>query len=293
MRVFVTGATGYVGSAVAARLRDGGHEVTGLARSDAAAARLAAAGVAPVVGELRTPASYVDAVADHDAVIHAAFEYRADGSEADDVDQLAVGGLIEAMHRGGRCRQLVYTSNAFLLSGLGVVNEDIDLARATRPRWRLDVERRVLAAGRDDVATAVVRVGAVYGGAGGSFPGFFEHARATGSIAYVGDGSNRWSLIHRDDLAALYGAIVERGGRGVFHGVDGTPLTMREVMTLVARASGDHVEVRSVSPEQASALPYHASVLMCDLAMDTARARALGWAPSVASFRDGAALAAR
>jgi nucleoside-diphosphate-sugar epimerase len=173
------------------------------------------------------------------------------------------------------------------------VDESIDIARAVRPgTWRLDVERRVIDAGGGDLATAVVRVGAVYGGVGGSFPDLFHHARTTGTLGHVGDGANRWSLIHRDDLADLFATIVERDGRGVFHGVDGAPLAMREIMALVARGAAAHrggaVDVHGVAPDQArSELPYYASVLACDLAMVTPRARALGWMPTIASFRDG------
>jgi nucleoside-diphosphate-sugar epimerase len=298
MRIFVTGATGYVGSALAARLVRAGHAVTGLVRSAAAAERLAPQ-VQPVVGNLREPKSYAGAAAEHDAIVHAGFEYRADGSEASDVDQRAVSALIEAA-AGGACCRFVYTSNGFLLAGLsdGTIDETVDMARSTHPgRWRLGVEQQVLDAARDRLATAVVRVGAVYGGAGGtggSFPDFFLHAQQTRSIAYVGDGANRWSLIYLQDLVELYRAILERDGRGVFHGVDGAPAPMREVMDAVARAVGDDVVATGTNAERARAeLPYHASVLERDLAMVTPRARALPWTPQLASFRDGAAVAWR
>jgi nucleoside-diphosphate-sugar epimerase len=197
MRVLLTGASGYIGSALASRLLAGGHAVTGLARSEAAAARLASADVVPLRGELRAPESWVAAVAEHAAIVHAAFEYHADGSEATEVDEQATAALVTAARGGGRCRRLIYTSNAFLLSDLGVIDETVDFSRAARGRWRLDLEGRVLAAGDDDLATSVLRVGAVYGGDGGSFPDFFRHARAHGSIAWIGDGTNRWSLIQR------------------------------------------------------------------------------------------------
>jgi nucleoside-diphosphate-sugar epimerase len=291
MHVFLTGASGYVGTATARALVAAGHQVSGLCRSASAAARVAGTGATPVLGDLAAPDAWAPAAAArHDAFVHAGFEYRADGSEADDVDRRAVAGMLAALAGRGGAR-LVYTSNAFLLADLTPrrdtppLDEAVDPARATRPgRWRLDVERQVL-----DAGGAVVRVGAVYGGHGGSFPDVFAHAARTRTLAWVGAGDNRWSTIHHDDLAALYRTILEHDGAGVFHGVDGAPLTTRELMTIVARAVGDDVRAAGATPDEARALPYHASVLAVDLAMVTPRARALPWAPRVASFADGAA----
>ncbi len=296
MRVFVTGATGYIGSALAGGLVRAGHTVTGLVRSAVAAERLAQLHVQAIVGNLREPGSYAPAAAEHDAIVHTAFEYREDGSEASDVDEGAVTGLLAAA-AGGRCQRVVYTSNAFLLANLAgpPLDETVEPTRSTHPgRWRLGVEQRVLDAGNERLATSVVRVGAVYGGAGGSFPDFFRHALQTRSIAYVGEGANRWSLIYLQDLAELYRAILEHDGRGVFHGVDGAPTPMREVMQAVARASGADVVAASMDAGRAAAeLPYHAPVLERDLAMLTPRARALPWTPRFASFHDGAEAARR
>lgn len=292
--VFITGATGYVGTAIARALRAAGHSVSALCRSPAAAARAKDAGLNPVLGDLRAPGSWAAVAAEHGAIVHAAFEYRTDGSEADDLDRRTVDVLLAAS-ASGHCRHLVYTSNAFLLADLAgprgsLVDEAVDISRATRPgSWRLDVEQAVLAA-TGERRTAVVRLGAVYGGDGGSLPSLFEHAERTRTLEHVGDGENRWSLIHHDDLAALYRAILAHGACGVFHGVDGVPLSIREMMQIVAAAVGPDVVVRGCPAERApERLPYYASVLEADLAMDTTRARALGWAPRVESFASGAA----
>jgi nucleoside-diphosphate-sugar epimerase len=308
MRVFLTGGTGYVGAAVAAAMREAGHEVSGLARSDAAAAKLTRAGVRPVLGSLGAPAAWADAAAAADAVVHAGFEYDRDGSERHDVDTVATDALVAAALAGhrtdGRPRALVYTSNAYLLRSAGgpALDESADVfAPPTPPLWRFAVERRVLDAGAASagaLAASVVRPALVYGayaafGAGGSGPSLFAAARAAGAGLYAGDGSARLSFVHVRDLAALYRRVAEARAPGVFHGVDGAPLSAAETAHVAGTAAGVAGAARAASdPADAALLGAHTiDIMQRDVALVPARALALGWAPAVPSFRAGAAAA--
>jgi nucleoside-diphosphate-sugar epimerase len=289
MRVFVTGATGYVGRAVAEAFRRAAHRVTGMVRSEAAASRLRAAGLQAVVADLRRPETYRAHAAAHDVVVHAAFEYDDAGNEVLETEETAVATLLAACAEAGAPRQLIYTSNAFLLGGTGTadpVDEDVRIDEAlyaSQPRLRL--ERTVLDAGTEAVRTAAVRVGSVYGGDGGTFPGWFGQARREGWMPLWGSGQNRWSLVYLDDLAALYLRIAERRASGAFHGADGVPLTLAEVVRAAAAAA--ECEVRQVPAAGVR------EVLLRDVAVLPWRARALGWAPRFASFREGAETAFR
>lgn len=283
MEIFVTGGTGHIGGAVAAAFVRAGHAVTALVRSPASADRAAARGLRPLVGDLREPASYRAAAARHDVLVHTAFEYDASGAEVRETDRASVAALLEAASDGRR--RVIYTSSAYLLGGLGQVDEDADTARApAASQWRFAVERAVLAAGG-----AVVRPGLVYGGRGGTMPTLF--GGTDGAVAFHGDGANRWTLVYRGDLAALYLRIAEQGARGVFHGVDGTPLPVRQVAEAASRAAGWRGRTRAISRESGEWDEHVERALVRDVAVVSRRSRELGWAPAFPSFIHGAARA--
>ncbi|HEX8171067.1 MAG TPA: NAD-dependent epimerase/dehydratase family protein [Thermoanaerobaculia bacterium] len=189
MRIFLTGATGTIGSSIAAHLVRARHDVTALTRSPTSAARVASYGITAHHGDLREPQTYVDAAREADAIIHAGVE---GGADRMDVDRR----FVEAV----AAPNLIYTSVLFLL---GNVDDADESAPASGPR--AEHERIVL-----DAGGAVIRPGMVWGGEG---IWLFDHP------LYIDDGMNRWPLVHRDDLAELYRLVAERGGRGIFHGV--------------------------------------------------------------------------
>jgi uncharacterized protein YbjT (DUF2867 family) len=188
MRIFLTGATGYVGSAVAAELIRAKHEVTALVRSPTSAARVLSYGIQPHHGDLRQPESYSAAARAADAVVHAGVEGGGDRMEVDRVFIDAVAGA-----------NLVYTSVLFVL---GNVDDADETAPAHGPR--AEHERLVL-----DAGGAVIRPGMIWG----DDAWLFNHP------LYIEPGTNRWPLVQRDDLAELYRLVVESGARGIFHGV--------------------------------------------------------------------------
>lgn len=241
MNVFLTGATGYLGSAIASALIAAGHHVTALVRSGGKIDGIETHG-----GDLRQPAAWIDRAVKADSIVHAAIEPGP--------DRLAVDRAVVAMIAG---RRLIYTSTLFVL---GDVDDADESAQATGTR--AETEKIVL-----DAGGAVVRPGMIWGGNAW----LFEHP------LYIGDGQNRWPLVHRDDVARLYAQIVESGARGVFHAV-------AEVVPAAHVFPG-----RGMPLEDARrALGSFADALALDQNVRATRSREIGWAPS-RFFNDGTA----
>ena len=246
MHIFLTGATGYLGSAIAASLVRARHDVTALVRSTTSAARVQSYGIEPHPGDLRDPSSYRDAALAADAIIHAAVE---DGPDRMDGDRIFVDAVAGPT--------LVYTSVLFLLGNVDGADESAPASGA-----RAEHERIVLEAGG-----AVIRPGMIHGGEAW----LFTHP------IVIGDGENRWPLVHRDDVAELYRLVVERGARGIFHAV-------AEV-----RRARDVFPGLSPTPlnEARKELGSFADALALDQNVRADRARALGWTPHPDRRRPG------
>ena len=273
MRVFVTGATGYVGTAVVERLLAVGHAVAGLARSGEAEARVRAAGADPVRGELGDLGVLAAAARDADAVVHAGATGRP-GQDA--VDAAAVDALLEALAGSGKA--LVYTSGLWVLGDTGdrVAAEDAPLAPAALVAWRAEVERGVLSAA--GVRGVVVRPGIVYGRGGGIPGGMVAQGRKKGVVRYVGDGSQRVNPVHVEDLADLYLLALEAPAGTVLHGVSATVAT-RELAEAAAAAAGARAEAWPLEEARAVLGPY-ADALALDQRVSSEVARGMGWRPS-------------
>ncbi len=294
MKVFITGATGYVGGAVAREFLRAGHQVGGLARSAETAARLERLGIGAVRGSMQHPAAWKDLIGGFDAFVHAAVDYAADIPA---VDGATLDALIEAARAGGEARCLIFTSGVWVLGETGdrPAAEDASTQRALpMVAWRPAHERRALEAASRGLATAVVRPGLVYGGRAGLLAPLFASAEQEGASVYIGAGDNRWSLVHRDDLGALYRLIAESRARGIFHGVDGASLPVVEVARAASRAAGRGGKTRSQPVGEARrGLGPVADALLLDQVVAAPRSRALGWAPRYVSFEEGAPAAYR
>lgn len=293
MRVFVTGATGYVGGAVADALVEAGHDVTALNRSPEKDERLERRGLRPFRGDLGDPAGWRAEAGRHEALVHCAFDYEA----ASEADAAAVDALLDAA-RSGAPDRLVYTSGCWVLGDTGDDPAD-ETAPVDSPAevvaWRPAHERRVLEGTGEGVTGAVVRPGMVYGGHGSLLGELcFAPAEEEGAARCVGDGENRWSTVYRGDLARLYVLLVESGARGVFHGVDGTPLPAARIARAASRAAGAGGAVRHVPVEEArETLDAVADALCLDQALAAGRSREAGWSPVHGSFVQAAELAYR
>ncbi|MBS2032506.1 MAG: NAD-dependent epimerase/dehydratase family protein [Deltaproteobacteria bacterium] len=288
MRVFVTGATGFIGQAVVNALLKAGHGVSGLARSDAKAAELEKAGAKAIRGDMAQPATWRAAAAEHDALVHAAVDYASDTPAK---DRACIEGLIEAA-QSGKAKSLVFTSGVWVLgncpSGAG---EDASTAEPfAGVTWRPAHEQRVLSAARETLHTAVLRPGLVYGGHGSLTGDWFATATKDGAARVVGDGKNHVPYVHRDDLAQLYRLVLEHAAGGIFHGVDGASLTQLEAATAASQAAGCNGKVNHVSREDAKKTMGGLSDALCiDQVVRAPRALALGWKPARASFASAAA----
>lgn len=286
MEIFVTGATGHVGEAVARRLADAGHRVTGLLRSAGKRDRLSERGIEPVYGDMTIPASYRPAAREHDALIHCAFREEGDSVGA---DRTALDALLDAARLGGRPGTVLYTSGCWVLGDTGgeVADEDAPVDDpAEVVGWRPRHEQIVLEAGEEEgLATAVIRPGLVYGGAGSLTGRLFATAMEEGAAEVPGDGEQHWSFVHREDLADLYLRVLEEGASGIFHGVDGVPVPAREAARAASEAAGADGRIRTVDREEArEELGAVADALCMDQRLGARRAAGLGWGPERPCF---------
>jgi nucleoside-diphosphate-sugar epimerase len=277
MKVFVTGGTGYVGSAIVEALVRGGHQVSVLSRSEERDAAVKALGASPVRGSLGRLARLADRIAAHDAVVHAAVDYGL-GPPA---DIEAVDAMLAAARAAARPFGVVYTSGVWVLGE--TKRPATESAPVDRPAaavaWRPEQEKRVLAAASDRVAAAVIRPGAVFGERRGLVSPWFEGAAKEGRASFVGSGDQRWALVHRADLAELYRLVVERRARGIFHGVDGAAPTVAEAAGAASRAAGKGA-VRAVPVEEArKTMGAVADALALDQVVASVRGAEVGWAP--------------
>ncbi|HVT15471.1 MAG TPA: NAD-dependent epimerase/dehydratase family protein [Thermoanaerobaculia bacterium] len=284
MHVFVTGATGYIGHAVVGELAAAGHAVTGLVRSEEKGAALRALGARAVVGDIKEPDSYRSAAAEHEAIVHTAFEMSGAAVAA---DRTAVETLIAAAG-AGKAQSLVYTSGVWVLGETGdspaFENSPTDRAAAL-VAWRPAHEKLVLEAGTHRLAAAVIRPGLVYGGRGGLIGLYFQAAEKEGAASHVGDGRNRIPPIHVEDLARFYRAVVERHARGIFHAVDGTAPTLADVASAASAAAGKQGATRSVPLAEArKSLGPVADCLVLDQVVESRRGVELGWRPTHPNF---------
>jgi len=278
MRVFMTGATGYIGSHVAALLRRGGHDVIGLARNDSACEKLQRADIHPVLGDMEDSAVLREMVRDADGVVHCGF---ARGPKAPELEGVALDVMLDAL--GSDHEAFVYTSGVWVYGDRGdaIVAEDAPLSPTPLVAWRPAHERRVLGAAAHRLRTVVIRPGVVYGDGGGIVGAMVDEGRR-GPVRVVGPGANRWSCVRVDALAELYVLALERAERGsVYNAARGAPVPYVEIARAAARAAGGDGAVEHITLEAArTALGPYADALAVDLQVSSERAaRELGWEP--------------
>jgi nucleoside-diphosphate-sugar epimerase len=274
LNVFLTGATGYIGSAVADALLRAGHSVVGLARSDAAADRLSAREIIPFHGDLNSPASLAKAAAQSDAVIHT-------GTTNDgNLDQAAVRAMLGALLDSGK--PLIYTSGIWVLGDTGgkIADETWPLNPAALVAWRPQAEEMVLRAGPTGVRSIVIRPGVVYGRGGGIPADLVKSARETGAARFVGAGENRWPMVHVEDLAELYVLALQQAPAGtIFHATDGSSYRVREIAEAASVGAGAGGRIQSWPLDEArKTLGAYADALVLDQLVTSQNAKStLGW----------------
>lgn len=281
MRVFLTGATGFIGSRIVPELLSAGHQVLGLARSDPGARALAAAGAEVHRGTLEDPASLAAGAAEADAVIHTAFDHDFAHFVANcDKDRRVIEAIGATLK--GSDRPLIITSG----TGIGdagpgqPATEDVFNANHPNPRIASELAGQALSTAGVDVR--VVRLPQVHDTVKqGLISPYIEMARAKGVAVYLGDGANCWPAAHVSDVARLYVLALDNGARGErYHAVAEQGITTRTVAELVGAGLG--VPARSVSPDEApDYLGWLAMFAGLDMSASSAWTRArLDWHPT-------------
>jgi nucleoside-diphosphate-sugar epimerase len=273
MKIFLTGGSGYIGKAAISALVRHGHSVEALARSDRAAGTVGALGAKPVRGGLGDLGVLNAAAARAEAVVHLA------QAETGDEDLAAATAMQDGIGAG----TYVHTGGTWVYGDTGgLVDETAPWNPPALVAWRKPVEDAVLRRAQQGGRPVVVQPGLLYGGENRLIDAFYTSpGKAAGAIPCIGDGTNRWALVHIDDIAELYAAALRAKPGSVYVGVGGVNPTAKECALAVARSAGLDGKVASLTLEQArEQMGPIADAFALDQQFTPARAEAeLGWTP--------------
>jgi nucleoside-diphosphate-sugar epimerase len=278
MRVFVTGATGFIGSAIVKELLNAGHKVLGLARSDAAVASLKAAGADVHRGSLDDLESIRSGASAADGVIHTAFNHDFSKFKANcETDRQVIEALGSVLE--GSNRPLVITSGTGLLGQGQLATED---AQASTTNPRIASEQAAAAVAARGAHVSVVRLSPSVHGDGdhGFVPMLIGFAREKGASAYIGDGMNRWPAVHRLDAAHLFRLAIEKNAASArYHGVADEGVPFREIAAVISRRLNLPVVAKSAE-EAGDHFGWFAHFAALDNPSSSQKTRELlGWQP--------------
>ncbi len=280
MRIFVTGATGFVGSAVVRELMDAGHRVLGLARSDGGAKSLIDAGAEVHRGDVEDPESLRSGAAAADAVIHTAFIHDFSRfQEVCEIDRRAIEAL--GAELAGSDRPLLVTGGLGGISSGHIIGE-LDAAPPVSKSYPRASEQTAMALAERGVRASVVRLPQVHNTVKAGLVSYaIALARDRGASAYVGEGRNRWAAVHLLDAARLYRLVLEKGEPGArYHAVGEEGVPVRDIAEAIGR--GLKVPVISLAPQLAAGhFGWLAGFAAWDISGSSEQTqRSLGWRPT-------------
>ncbi|WP_343717508.1 NAD-dependent epimerase/dehydratase family protein [Inquilinus sp.] len=289
MTIFLTGASGYIGGAVAVRLLRDGHRIRGLVRSPEKAARLQALGIEPVIGDLSDTTLLAREAEAADAVINTA--------SAD--DRAAVEALLDALAGSGK--PFLHTSGTSVVADDArgewasdrIYDEDTPVEPVSGKAARVAIDRMIVEAAGRGVRSAVLCNSLIYGTGPGlnpdsvQIPALVAQARKTGVVRHIGRGLNIWSNVHVDDMADLYALALDRASAGAFYYVENGEASFAEATAAIARRLGLGAPQPWPVDDAIAALGFGHAVysLGSNSRVRGKRARAeLGWAPKHGSL---------
>ncbi|MDQ3419877.1 MAG: NAD(P)H-binding protein [Acidobacteriota bacterium] len=286
MRIFLTGGTGYIGSAVLDAFVRAGHRVDALVRNSEKAAFVQERGGNAVLGDAADPKTYADAAAAADGVVLTAFEASPRGVK---IDESTINTVLATPVKPGRF--IIYTSGVWVLgSALSPADENAPVNPIELVAWRPAHEARVLNASTAGWRPVVIRPGLVYG-AGRGIVGDVLKDASNSLIRVIGPGDNHWPLVYDRDLADLYlRTATNPNASGIYHANDEGDETVNDIVAALSEHAKTTPSVRHVPLAEAKQKmgPY-AEALALDQIVRSPRARALGWTPSLRSVSGNAA----
>lgn len=284
MKVLLTGATGYIGSSLAESLRQAGHQVIGLAHSNQGEEALQSRGFQVFRGDIRHPEPIAQAAQETDAVIHTAM---VQGSEMPQIEKKFVGALLKELKGTGKT--FIFTSGIWVLGNTGekIADEDTPVNPSPITMGRPELEEQVLAAAPENIRSIVIRPSMVYGKGGGMIGMLLQSSRQQGYVRFIGDGENRWPLIHVEDLADLYLKALEQAPAGTsLIATGGLTMRVKEIAEVISQALEIPGKVVSWPVDQARQVmgPF-ADALVLDQQVSAAKAKKLlNWQPKTPSL---------
>jgi nucleoside-diphosphate-sugar epimerase len=291
MKVFIAGATGYIGSAVAASVKEAGHTVVGLARSEQSAAKLSASGYQVHRGNLNDPQSLAQGAANADAVIQLAQpqfdpqgDFMAQMAQLGRTTQTAVEAILDSLQGTGKTFILTGGTGAYGDTGDQIVTEETPTFTPPFMEGMAAAERKVLTA--SGVRGMGVRPAIVYGHGSGPVAHQLAMARMMGGVFFTGTGDNALSFVHVEDVADLYVLMLEKAPAGTLLNAVAEPfVTQRQVLEAISRKAGFGGQVAPVPESQQQAAGGY-NIFARNMRVSAARARAFGWTPKQPSVID-------
>jgi nucleoside-diphosphate-sugar epimerase len=274
MKVFLTGATGFIGTAVTEALKAAGHALTGMARNEESAKKLGNRGMTVVQAELTDKETITTVARTCDAVIHMAATNDANMATS---DRATVEAILDALSGSGK--PFIYTSGVWVLGQTAAADETTPPSPLPIVAWRPAHETLALTA--KAMKGMVLRPGIVYG-RGGGIPAMWVAAARAGAVQYVGKGDQQWPTVHVEDLADLYvKALAKPAAGAVWHGISGQ-VEVRKLAEAAAKAGGKNATVSSLPLEEARKMmgPFADALAANQVISSEQTKKALGWKPS-------------